>query len=252
MWIADGWKDYEVLDTSSGEKLERWADYILVRPDPQLFKCLFEVEKGFAEDGRDDHEERKLRHAAFLVAENQTGGDGAARAAQARQHGKCLRDTDDEGIAQRDGSLLAWTCIIGESEQGRRQEQTTANDEQTVAEDGFHLFFKEETNDADGNHRHDDVEHVALVFIEISQALAACGSREHAFEDFPNLAAEHNEGAQHGGNVNKHGEHHVFVGVNVKDGRADGEVAATAHGKIFRETLDESEDKGFKCIHFLF
>ena len=27
MWIADGWKDYEVLDTSGGEKLERWGDY---------------------------------------------------------------------------------------------------------------------------------------------------------------------------------------------------------------------------------
>lgn len=36
MWIADGWKDYEVLDTSSGEKLERWGEYILVRPDPQV------------------------------------------------------------------------------------------------------------------------------------------------------------------------------------------------------------------------
>ena len=36
MWIADGWKDYEVLDTSSGEKLERWGNYILVRPDPQV------------------------------------------------------------------------------------------------------------------------------------------------------------------------------------------------------------------------
>lgn len=36
MWIADGWKDYEVLDTSAGEKLERWANYILVRPDPQV------------------------------------------------------------------------------------------------------------------------------------------------------------------------------------------------------------------------
>ena len=31
MWIADGWNDYEVLDTSAGEKLERWGDYILVR-----------------------------------------------------------------------------------------------------------------------------------------------------------------------------------------------------------------------------
>lgn len=36
MWIADNWKDYEVLDTSTGEKLERWGDYILVRPDPQV------------------------------------------------------------------------------------------------------------------------------------------------------------------------------------------------------------------------
>lgn len=36
MWIADNWKDYEVLDASGGEKLERWGDYILVRPDPQV------------------------------------------------------------------------------------------------------------------------------------------------------------------------------------------------------------------------
>ncbi len=36
MWIADGWKDYEVIDTSDGEKLERWGEYTLVRPDPQV------------------------------------------------------------------------------------------------------------------------------------------------------------------------------------------------------------------------
>ena len=36
MWIADKWKDYEVISTSGGEKLERWGDYILVRPDPQV------------------------------------------------------------------------------------------------------------------------------------------------------------------------------------------------------------------------
>lgn len=36
MWIANNWKDYEVLDTSSGEKLERWGKYRLVRPDPQV------------------------------------------------------------------------------------------------------------------------------------------------------------------------------------------------------------------------
>lgn len=36
MWIADKWNDYEVLETSGGEKLERWGGYLLVRPDPQV------------------------------------------------------------------------------------------------------------------------------------------------------------------------------------------------------------------------
>ena len=36
MWIADNWKEYEVLDTSNGEKLERWGSYLLIRPDPQV------------------------------------------------------------------------------------------------------------------------------------------------------------------------------------------------------------------------
>lgn len=36
MWISDKWKDYELLDTSKGERLERWGKYVLVRPDPQV------------------------------------------------------------------------------------------------------------------------------------------------------------------------------------------------------------------------
>lgn len=36
MYIAGNWSDYEILDTSGGEKLERWGDYILARPDPQV------------------------------------------------------------------------------------------------------------------------------------------------------------------------------------------------------------------------
>ena len=36
MWIANNWTDYEILDTSRGEKLERWGDYLLVRQDPQV------------------------------------------------------------------------------------------------------------------------------------------------------------------------------------------------------------------------
>lgn len=33
---ADGWKDYELLDATGGNRLERWGKTILVRPDPQV------------------------------------------------------------------------------------------------------------------------------------------------------------------------------------------------------------------------
>ena len=36
MRIADGWKDYRIIDTASGEKLEMWGDVCLARPDPQI------------------------------------------------------------------------------------------------------------------------------------------------------------------------------------------------------------------------
>ena len=36
MRVADKWKDYELLDCSSGQRLERWGDVILIRPDPQV------------------------------------------------------------------------------------------------------------------------------------------------------------------------------------------------------------------------
>ena len=46
MWLAENWKDYEVLDTSNGEKLERWGKYQLVRPDPQV---IWNTDKGGGE-----------------------------------------------------------------------------------------------------------------------------------------------------------------------------------------------------------
>ena len=36
MFLAANWKEYEVIDASAGEKLERWGDFILLRPDPQV------------------------------------------------------------------------------------------------------------------------------------------------------------------------------------------------------------------------
>ena len=36
MWLADKWKDYTLIDTSDGEKLEKWGKYTLIRPDPQV------------------------------------------------------------------------------------------------------------------------------------------------------------------------------------------------------------------------
>lgn len=47
MWIASNWKDYEVYDTSKGEKLERWGKYTLLRPDPQVIWDTPKQHKGW-------------------------------------------------------------------------------------------------------------------------------------------------------------------------------------------------------------
>ena len=59
MWIADGWKDYEVIDCSEGEKLERWGNYLLVRPDPQVIWSTPKTEKGWTK--RNGHYHRSAK-----------------------------------------------------------------------------------------------------------------------------------------------------------------------------------------------
>lgn len=59
MWIADNWKDYQVIDCSSGEKLERWGDYILVRPDPQVIWNTDKSEKGWKKTNAHYHRSNK-------------------------------------------------------------------------------------------------------------------------------------------------------------------------------------------------
>lgn len=53
MWVADNWKDYELIDSSDGTRLERWGKYILLRPDPQV---IWTSEKRFEEWNNADAE----------------------------------------------------------------------------------------------------------------------------------------------------------------------------------------------------
>ena len=59
MWIADNWKDYEVIDCSKGEKLERWGQYILVRPDPQVIWDTPKTEKEWKKKNAHYHRSQK-------------------------------------------------------------------------------------------------------------------------------------------------------------------------------------------------
>ncbi|MDE6904721.1 MAG: class I SAM-dependent methyltransferase [Lachnospiraceae bacterium] len=59
MWLADKWKDYEVIDCSKGEKLERWGDYLLVRPDPQVIWDTQKNHKGWKKKNGHYHRSKK-------------------------------------------------------------------------------------------------------------------------------------------------------------------------------------------------
>ena len=53
MRIADNWQDYELIDCSDGERLERWGETILIRPDPQvIWKTERENEYWYKANGR--------------------------------------------------------------------------------------------------------------------------------------------------------------------------------------------------------
>ncbi|MGX8714810.1 MAG: class I SAM-dependent methyltransferase [Lachnospiraceae bacterium] len=59
MWIADSWKDYEVLDTSGGEKLERWGEYRLIRPDPQVIWTSDKKDRAWRKPNAHYHRSKK-------------------------------------------------------------------------------------------------------------------------------------------------------------------------------------------------
>ena len=78
MWIADRWKDYEVLDCSGGEKLERWGDWRLIRPDPQV---IWNTEKKDRSWKRPDgHYHRSTKGGGEWELNNSSGVGGADNA----------------------------------------------------------------------------------------------------------------------------------------------------------------------------
>ena len=45
MKVAD-WEDYKVIATGDGEKLEKWGNVVLLRPDPQVIAVLLHIVRG--------------------------------------------------------------------------------------------------------------------------------------------------------------------------------------------------------------
>lgn len=63
MWCADNWKDYSLIDASGGERLERWGEHILIRPDPQI---IWNGDRGAKE----------WKHADGIYRRSSSGGGG--------------------------------------------------------------------------------------------------------------------------------------------------------------------------------
>lgn len=61
MWYSKDWKDYELIDCGRGEKLERWGDQLLVRPDPQAIWNTPRTNRGW-------------KHNSGRYARSSTGG----------------------------------------------------------------------------------------------------------------------------------------------------------------------------------
>ncbi len=61
MFVAKDWKDYEIIDTGNGEKLERWGKFVLRRPDPLVIWPLMK-------------ETAEWKHAAGHYHRSSSGG----------------------------------------------------------------------------------------------------------------------------------------------------------------------------------
>ena len=93
MWIADKWKDYEVIDCSKGEKLERWGDYILVssRSSGHLGYSQkgswLETQKRTLPPQQERRRRMGIFRSARAVADSLRGPDFQPEAVQLQAHG---------------------------------------------------------------------------------------------------------------------------------------------------------------------
>ena len=71
MRAATGWRDFALLDASSGEKLERWGDVTLIRPDPQV---IWNTPRGPAWGRADAHYHRSDKGGRQLGDTGQAEG----------------------------------------------------------------------------------------------------------------------------------------------------------------------------------
>ena len=74
MLLADKWKYYELIDTGNKEKLERWGDYILRRPEPQAMWPNTRNEKVWAECRLTIEEIRKEKAGGIIKAKFRKDG----------------------------------------------------------------------------------------------------------------------------------------------------------------------------------
>lgn len=212
---------------------------------------LDRIKQCLAQNGGNHHQEGELRHVGFVVAEDKSRGDGRTAATQTGQDGHGLCNTYNKGVNQGDALLLSRFAKVGIGQQTGGHEQAAAHHEQgqIFAENAVHGVLEEDADHEDGNHRHQDIQHVALVGIETGQSARASVERaEGATHQAENLTAQHHKGTQHGGHVNGHDKHEVCFGFDAKDMATDGQVAATADGQIFGQTLQETENQCFKCF----
>lgn len=74
MEIAKDWKDYKIIDMANGEKLEKWADVSLIRPDPQIIWSDKTFEKNGIKQMQDMLEVLQVEENGIIIREYQKLG----------------------------------------------------------------------------------------------------------------------------------------------------------------------------------